>query len=122
MPIENYLQLLDPTLILVILGLSSGLVLGRSFKKIDFEIKKTQKFMKSSKFKQYLISAALNSIHHFQFGLALMYFAYRFHGSIGDDGFTLMYSFGFGLVVDDAPDLPRRFRKYFSYLIESEKN
>jgi len=123
MSIENYIPVLDPVLILVILGASSGLVVGRAFKKIDYEIQRIPAVTKSSRFKKFLIVATLNCIHHFQFGLALMYLAYYFKasGSIGDHGFALIYSFGFGLVVDDAPDLPARFRRYFSYLTESGK-
>ena len=89
-----------------------GFMFGRSFgKQLDHTIM-DDPFIKSLRpVWQWLIGAILNFLHHFWIGLLLMVYYPN----------TLLYWIGFGLFIDDIPDIPKPFVKWFSYLIPEEQ-
>jgi len=111
----SYIPLLDTELLSVILGFSTGALLGNAGKNFDYNIKKTEWFKNLNQFSKWLISMILDVTHHFQYGLILMLYALTYIDSnLHPIRFWLIYSFGFGLVVTDVKDIPKRFRKYFN--------
>ena len=81
---------------------------GRAFgKNLDHTIKETPWFKDLSPFWRTIVENLLNFTHHFQYGLIMMIYW---------TNITEVYWFGYGLVVDDGPDIPKRFIKYFGYI------
>ena len=77
-----------------------GVTFGRGFgKELDQTIQKSDWFKKQVLWKQEVIRRVLDVTHHFWIGLLLVNY------------FTLdeVVWFGWGLVVDDLPDIPARF-------------
>ena len=88
-----------------------GFFAGRAGASCDNDIKDTEWFKARGKFTQKVIGALLDFTHHFWIGLLLMNYAL-------DPIKTEMYWFGMGMFVDDMPDIPSRFRRWFGYLAE----
>jgi len=106
-----------PATLLEILWLCLGITFGRAFgKKLDLEIQETDWFKEKGKLAQWLLRRLLDFTHHWEIGLLLMvYFGYAdLGGAIPWGGYIPeLYWFGYGLVIDDLPDLPARLRKIF---------
>jgi len=83
-----------------------GFFAGRAGAKTDNTVKESEWFKKQNKTVQSAISGLLDFTHHFWMGLLLMTYAI----------YPEMYWLGVGLFVDDMPDVPARFAKWFSYL------
>jgi len=87
-----------------------GFMAGRAGALCDHQIKESAWYKKQGVATQSTISALLDFTHHFWIGLLLMVEIPR----------TVCggrpYWFGMGLFVDDMPDIPARFKKWFGYL------
>ena len=88
-----------------------GFMLGRAGAQIDYVVKQSQWFTQLPSTQQKFAEMGLNFLHHFWIGMLLMVYAI-------DPIKTEMYWFGVGLFVDDMPDIPARFAKWFKYLAE----
>jgi len=86
-----------------------GFLAGRCFgKQFDHMVQQTSWYKKQGMLAKWFIKALLNFTHHFWIGLLLMCYADRLPFLS-----TEIYWFGYGLFLDDLPDIPSRFRKYF---------
>lgn len=100
-----------PVTLLQITWAIIGFMFGRAFgKQLDHTIQETEWFKKQKLMAQWTVRAILDFMHHFWIGLLLMVYA-----SLSPYPSEL-YWFGYGLFIDDAPDIPSRFAKYFTYL------
>ena len=97
----------SPQTLLQITWAIIGFMLARSFKKLDHTIKQTTKYDTMDPISQFLIGGTLDFFHHFWIGMLLMVYC---------NSSPEVYWFGYGLFIDDLPDIPTRFRKYFEYL------
>jgi hypothetical protein len=79
---------------------------GRAFgKKLDYRIQQGEWFKRQGVVVQWIVQRTLDFLHHFWMGGFLMiYFP----------NIPEIYWFGYGLFIDDLPDVPRRFKKLFS--------
>lgn len=97
-----------------------GFMFARAFgKRVDFEITDSLWFVNLQQTKPVLanlISRFLDFFHHFYVGLALWFYAPRYNLPTGFD--MPLQFLGLGLFIDDLPDVPSRFRGYFSYFIQ----
>ena len=85
-----------------------GFMFARAFgKKFDQVIQNTEWWATASEIEKFVVGGVLNFFHHFWIGMLLMVYSF---------GSQEVYWFGYGLFVDDLPDMPTRFRKYFDYL------
>jgi len=109
----SYVPLLETELLAVVLGFGTGVALGNGGKDFDRMVQETEWFKKLSKFKKWLVKMLLDLTHHFQYGLILMLYARIYLESTHPTLFWIVYSLGFGLVVTDIKDVPRRFRRFF---------
>ena len=100
-----------PTTLLTITWTIIGFMFGRAFgKRLDQTIKKTEWFKGLGLMGKKLVGASLDFLHHFWIGLLLMVYSNQLIYTVE------IYWFGYGLFLDDAPDIPPRFAKLFSYL------
>jgi hypothetical protein len=77
-----------------------GIQFGRSFgKKLDQDIQASAWFKTRNPFTQGLLKRGLDCLHHWWIGALIMIYV------SGD-----AYWFGLGLLIDDLPDVPRRFK------------
>jgi hypothetical protein len=94
---------------------------ARAFaKKLDQSIKVSPTFKSWSPEMQFIIAGLLNFMHHLWIGLLIMLtYAQNYTYLIYVPGGVLPIApfwFGYGLFIDDMPDVPNRFKKYFEYL------
>ena len=95
-----------------------GFTLARAFgKQCDQTIKSTDWFKRRSKVAKWLIASLLDFLHHFWIGLLLMTYAQQIANAIGISPDAVFW-FGYGVLVDDLPDIPRRYRRWFAYLFK----
>lgn len=112
----SYLPLLDVELLSVILGFSTGVAFGNAGKNFDNEVQNTQWFKNRNRLVKWFLKFLMDVTHHFQYGLILMLYAMVYIDmELHPVRFWLVYSFGFGLVVTDIKDIPRRFRRFFEF-------
>ena len=109
----SYVPLLDMELLAVVLGFGTGIALGNAGKNFDRMVQETEWFSKLSTFYKWLVKTLLDVTHHFQYGLILMLYARIYLETTHPTLFWIVYSLGFGVVVADIQDVPRRFRKFF---------
>jgi len=83
-----------------------GLFAGRGGAKSDNIVKESDWYKKRGPITQKIINGLLDFTHHFWIGMLLMVYAVN----------PEMYWFGMGLFIDDLPDIPPRFIKWFNYL------
>lgn len=83
-----------------------GLTFGRVFgKKLDYNIQQSEWFGRRHEANQWIIKRGLDFLHHWWMGALLMnYFSQ-----------PEIYWFGWGLLVDDIPDLPARLKKMINW-------
>lgn len=95
-----------------IVWLGVGLTFGRAFgKQLDQEIQASAWFKGLGGLQQNLVRRLLDFLHHWWMGALLMlYFG----------GVEAVYWFGYGLLLDDVPDMPARLKKYLGYLWKDE--
>lgn len=97
-----------PSTLLAMCWFLIGINFGRGFgKSIDQDIQATEWYKNLSGIWQWLLKRLLDVTHHWWIGLLLVVYAYRI------DWMLLFaeeaYWFGWGLFVDDLPDVPRRY-------------
>ncbi len=80
-----------------------GVMAGRAFKGADQAVQKTAKFQASNPITRLAIKNTLNFLHHFWIGLLMVCYS-------PCEPITWL---GWGLFVDDLPDVPRRLLKLF---------
>jgi len=101
------IQIPAPETLLQITWTLIGFMFARSFKNIDHFIKESEWYAALDKLGQFLVGGILDFFHHFWMGLLIMIYYPQPQEC---------YWFGYGLFLDDLPDIPARFRKYFDYL------
>ena len=90
-----------------------------SQKKLDRATQATDAFKSQNRFVQTLIKNALNFIHHFWMGLLLIVYGAQIAGVLQVEADVVCF-FGLGLFLDDLPDVPARFKKYFANLFGNQ--
>jgi len=109
--VGTLLPLISKEFALEVLGFSLGLLFGNAFKDVDHQVQQTPWFKSLTPFQQWILQRILDAMHHFQYGLVLIVLAECFlQGSLL---YILVYAMGVGLVVDDLPDIPARYRDFF---------
>lgn len=90
------------------LWLGIGLMLSRSLGKgCDQSIQQSDWFENLGPFWKWLAKSLLDFLHHWWMGLILVVYY--------PDSVPIVW-FGWGMFIDDMPDVPKRIRKYFAYL------
>jgi len=93
-----------------------GFFFGRGFgKDLDYKIQRTEWFKRRHEAIAWIISRFLDSLHHFQIGILLMVYAVPLSQLLRINP-LIPYWFGYGLLLDDIPDLWRRMGEWFKYL------
>jgi len=90
-----------------------GFFAGRAGAKSDDTVKESKWFKDLCPWQQSTVSALLDFTHHFWIGLLLMTYSTGLIIECPE-----MYWFGTGLFIDDLPDIPARFARWFHYLGE----
>jgi len=90
------------------LGFSIGYFMSRGFKEIDHKVMETPWYSRRSPFTRWFVKQLLNVFHHFQIGILLIILSYHTQGFAR----SLLWRFGAAMVLDDAKDIPPRFRKH----------
>jgi len=104
-----------PTTLLELTWLLIGVAFGRGLgKQLDQEIQSTPWFHKLKPWQQSLVRRILDATHHFWVGLLLMCYAKLTPHPVE------IYWFGAGLLLDDFPDIPRRYKRMLNF--PGEKN
>jgi hypothetical protein len=112
------IELPIPSTLLQITWLLIGFTFGRAFgKNLDQSFKASDFYKNQNLTVQWLISGLLDFLHHFWVGLLLMVYAGQVTALLPIEADALTF-FGLGLFIDDLPDVPRRFQKYFKGLTE----
>ncbi len=112
------IELPIPSTLLQISWLLIGFTFARAFgKNLDQIVKSSGFFKKQNSVAQWLLSALLDFLHHFWVGLLLMSYAGQVAALIPVES-DVLYFYGLGMFLDDLPDVPRRFQKYFKGLTE----
>ena len=101
------IQIPAPETLLQITWAIIGFMLARSFKNLDYTIKDATLYTTMDPVSQFIVGGILDFFHHFWIGMLLMVYC---------NASQEVYWFGYGLFIDDLPDIPARFRKYFAYL------
>jgi len=106
------IDLLLPETLLEVTYFLIGFMAGRAGALCDNQIKNSEWYKRRCSCEQSVISGLLDFTHHFWIGLLLMVEIPR------EVCGGRPYWFGMGLFVDDMPDIPARFKKWFGYLSE----
>lgn len=97
-----------PVSFVQVVWLGIGLTFGRCFgKNLDQEIQGSDWFKGLGDLQQSVVRRLLDFLHHWWMGGLLMVM-------FGD--VEVVFWFGYGLLLDDIPDMPARLRKFLSYL------
>lgn len=101
-----------PDTFLAAVWFAIGLTFGRGFgKNLDQNIQNSTWFKQQRPVVQWVLSRILNVTHHWWIGALLMLYPAVIQE---------IYWFGFGLLIDDLPDVPARLKQYFSYWIKEK--
>lgn len=110
-------QIPFPTTLIHLTWACIGFMFARAFgKQIDQDIQNGDWFKSLPPAWQSIVKRLLDFLHHFYIGLLLM-ISYKI-----DEVFfwgvtpVSLYWFGWGLFIDDIPDIPQRLLRYFEYL------
>ena len=94
-----------PETLLQVTWFTLGLVFGRGFgKRLDQDIQASDWFKRRHEVWRNVIRRLLDITHHFWMGLLLVVYS----------GNQELVWFGWGLVIDDFPDIPARIQGYFN--------
>jgi len=88
-----------------------GFCAGRAGARFDDNIKNSDWFKHLGYWRKKIVGFLLDFTHHFWIGLLLM--VYTKNLLSGE-----LYWFGYGLFIDDLPDVPARFAGWFKHLAE----
>ena len=92
-----------------------GFTFSRAFgKKLDQGVQSSSWFKARRAWVQGLLKRLLDFLHHWWMGLLLWFYAPYIVLPTGFD--SPLHYFGLGWFIDDLPDVPSRFRAFFSYL------
>jgi len=92
-----------------------GFFFARGFgKQLDQDIQESEWFKSLPNDAQWILKRLLDSLHHLWIGMLLMVYGPKFFPEQKIE----FYWFGYGIFIDDLPDLPKRFREYFKYIVE----
>ncbi len=112
------LEIPVPSTLLQITWLLIGFTFARAFgKNLDQSVKASVFFHNQGCVVQWVLAGLLNWLHHFWVGLLLMVYAGP-AAAVFPVNSEALYFFGLGMFIDDLPDIPRRFRKYFQGFTE----
>jgi len=115
--------MLEPQTLLGATWLVVGFLFGKSFgKQLDQKIQNKEWFKNQSGTVQWFAKTLMDFLHHFWIGLLLMLYAPQIASLHSLMDYQAVYWFGVGLFLDDLPDVPSRFRKYFDYLFPNLVN
>lgn len=90
-----------------VLWAAIGFMFARAFAKpFDREVQATPWYAGLGRWSQWAVRGLLDFLHHWWCGLLIYTYC----------PWPPAQYFGLGMAIDDAPDIPRRFRRYFSYL------
>jgi hypothetical protein len=113
-----------PTSFEELLWLGIGLTFSRAFAEFDFKAQETEWFKNLSLFRKWLVKAFFDAFHHWWMGGILI--AYNVEVSAWLAGFyitpLIVYWVGWGVLLDDIPDLPSRLKKYFKYFFVNRES
>jgi len=111
------IELPIPKTFLELFWLALGIVFGRAFgKQLDHDIQQVEEFKKLPRWLRWIIKRLLDFTHHWWIGGIIM---------ISYDAVEIFYFgrlpvcpfwFGYGLFIDDIPDVPKRVRDMLNYL------
>jgi len=109
-----------PTTFVQIVWALIGFFFARAFgKQLDQDIQNSSWFNNlNEEWKKNFIKRLLDFTHHLWLGLLIMIMYGSSEIIIIGRLQIAPYWIGYGWVIDDAPDIPPRFRKYFSYLLD----
>ncbi len=97
-----------PTTLLGVVWFLLGIQFGRSFgKKLDQDIQAGEWFKALDQWQQWILKRALDFFHHWWIGALMVLYLPQYQEVVW---------FGWGLIVDDLPDIPRRYGITFSGL------
>ena len=95
------------------LWMTMGFLFARAFgKKLDQGVQASKGFKRLPGWLQNLTRRLLDFLHHWWMGLLLWFYAPPVALPTGFD--QVFQYVGLGWFLDDLPDVPRRFRKYFA--------
>jgi len=104
-----------------LLWLGIGLTFARAFAESDYALQETEWFKNlSSGLARWIVKAFMDFFHHWWMGGLLIVYsieianlaAFRVGVALTP---TIVYWVGWGILLDDIPDLPSRLKKYFGY-------
>jgi hypothetical protein len=102
----------NPTQILVWLALTSGFLFGEAGSKLDFLVLSTGGFQKLGVLDRFAVKFMLDLLHHFQYGLGLMWLSYQ----VPEPFSTFLFNFGFGMFASDLRDFQNLRRRFMIML------
>ncbi len=103
------------------LWMAIGFVFARAFgKQMDQGVQTTAWFNGLKDWQKGLVSRLLDFGHHWWMGLLLWFYAPSMTLPTGFD--APLQFLGLGWFIDDLPDVPPRFRKFFSYFLPLTEN
>ena len=118
------MELPIPSTLIQILWYGLGIVFARGFgKKLDEDIQSSDWYMKQGPFTQGVLKRLLDVAHHWWMGLFLVVYA-TMPFTVGGYPVNLnaeLYWFGWGVFIDDVPDIPLRIQGYFGVPEEDKK-
>ena len=99
-----------------------GIAFGRAYKKCDYVAQQTGWFKNLSPTGQWFVKATLDALHHWWMGALLMVWSKFFIFPFPSPELPLItaneiFWFGWGLFIDDLPDLAPRLKKLLKYLV-----
>ena len=107
-PLPTPYLLFTPDQLLVIVSLLSGFLFGESFRILDYQLKQSPMFHIMSPMQRFLFGWFPDLLHHFQYGLALMWFSYQTESiTLG----SFAYYFGLGMVLADVKNYKAVLRR-----------
>jgi hypothetical protein len=118
------IEIPTPETLVQILWFGLGIVFARGFgKRLDEDIQASDWFCKQDAFIQAIAKRALDVAHHWWMGLILVVYAtqpFLLFGNLVNVNAELVW-FGWGVFIDDLPDLPLRIQGYFGIPPDEQK-
>lgn len=97
------LELPIPQTFLQAVWMGVGLTFGRAFgKDLDYNVQQSDWFKNRNYLIQLFLKRLMDFLHHWYMGALLMIYFSELE----------VYWFGFGLLIDDLPDIPSRIKKF----------
>jgi hypothetical protein len=117
---ELLIEIPSPSTIEEILWFGIGLTFARAFAESDHALQNTEWFKTlESSIAKYLVKSFMDAFHHWWIGGILIVYNVQISTFIPSGFFItplIVYWVGWGILIDDLPDLPPRIKKYFKYI------